>query len=277
MIKLLDLLEKKMTPGEKKEKEKIVKGMKKAKGEFKKLYGKDAEAVMYATATKRAMSEDLDVGHQDDEPKMLKSELARTAKMAAMLYKKIDTYDKVEGEVDFPQWWQSKIIKAKSYLQGAFDYLDGAEMTADIDSIQMEKKGKDLDGDGDVDSDDYLKARDIAIKKAMGKKDLKEDIKYPLIALEDLVTELKKQGISKAQIIDIVNLTYGGERLKEGDHEVAMAQSSLKDIAKSAIELSQKMGGVERNIPGWIQDHISKAENYIEQAAQGFHELKGDE
>jgi len=67
------------------------------------------------------------------------------------------------------------------------------------------------------------------------------------------------------------------KNLKEGDHEVSMAQSSLKDIAKSAIELSQKMGGVERNIPGWIQDHISKAENYIEQAAQGFHELKGDE
>ncbi len=150
---------------------------------------------------------------------------------------------------------------------------------ADVFTTQtgLPESCKDLDNDGDIDSDDYLKARDIAIKKAMGKKDLKEDIKYPLIALEDLVTELKKQGISKAQIIDIVNLTYGGERLKEGDHEVAMAQSSLKDIAKSAIELSQKMGGVERNIPGWIQDHISKAENYIEQAAQGFHELKGDE
>jgi hypothetical protein len=56
-----------------------------------------------------------------------------------------------------------------------------------------------------------------------------------------------------------------------------MAQSSLKDIAKAAIELSQKMGGEERNIPGWIQDHITNAENYIEQAAQGFHELKQDE
>jgi hypothetical protein len=64
--------------------------------------------------------------------------------------------------------------------------------------------------------------------------------------------------------------------LKEGDHEVSMAQSSLKDIAKAAIELSQKVGGIERNIPGWIQDHIAKAENYIEQAAQGFHELKQD-
>lgn len=66
--------------------------------------------------------------------------------------------------------------------------------------------------------------------------------------------------------------------LKEGgDHEVAMAQNSLKAIAKAAMELSNKIGGVERDIPGWIQDHITNAENYIEQAAQGFHELKGDE
>ena len=41
-----------------------------------------------------------------------------------------------------------------------------------------EKKGTDHDGDGDIDSDDYLAARDKAIKKAMGKDEqLKEAIK----------------------------------------------------------------------------------------------------
>ena len=62
-----------------------------------------------------------------------------------------------------------------------------------------------------------------------------------------------------------------------GDHEVSMAVSSLEAIAKAIIELRQKLGNQERNIPGWIQDHIAKAENYIEQAAQGFHELKMEE
>jgi archaellum component FlaC len=62
--------------------------------------------------------------------------------------------------------------------------------------------------------------------------------------------------------------------IKEGDHEVSMAVSSLEAIAEAIIELRQKLGNTERNIPGWIQDHIAKAENYIEQAAQGFHELK---
>jgi len=57
------------------------------------------------------------------------------------------------------------------------------------------------------------------------------------------------------------------------DHEVSMAQASLKSIVKSAVELHKKLGNMERNIPGWIQDHITNAENYIDQAAQGFHEL----
>ena len=46
--------ERELTKGEEKEKERIVKGMKKNKKDFKKRYGDDAEAVMYATATKMA-------------------------------------------------------------------------------------------------------------------------------------------------------------------------------------------------------------------------------
>jgi len=61
-----------------------------------------------------------------------------------------------------------------------------------------------------------------------------------------------------------------------GDHEVAMAMASLKSIIKSSVTLLNKLGNEERNIPGWIQDHITNAENYIDQAAQGFHELHHD-
>ena len=46
--------ERKLTKKETKAKERIVKDLKGAKADFKKRYGKDAEAVMYATATKRA-------------------------------------------------------------------------------------------------------------------------------------------------------------------------------------------------------------------------------
>ena len=66
--------------------------------------------------------------------------------------------------------------------------------------------------------------------------------------------------------------------IKEGgDHEVSMAISSLKSIIKSSVTLLNKLGNQERDIPGWIQDHITNAENYIDQAAQGFHELNDNE
>ena len=64
---------------------------------------------------------------------------------------------------------------------------------------------------------------------------------------------------------------------ENGDHEVAMAQASLKSIIRSASLLMNKLGNMERDIPGWIQDHITNAENYIDQAAQGFHELNDNE
>jgi hypothetical protein len=50
----VDLTEKKLTKRDKQQKEKFVKGMKKNKKGFEKDYGKDAESVMYATATKMA-------------------------------------------------------------------------------------------------------------------------------------------------------------------------------------------------------------------------------
>ena len=49
-----DVTERSLTKGEEKKKEKTLKGMKKNKDDFKKRYGDEAEAVMYATATKMA-------------------------------------------------------------------------------------------------------------------------------------------------------------------------------------------------------------------------------
>jgi hypothetical protein len=76
-------------------------------------------------AIKQATNEDLDLGHQDNEPRMIKGELYQIAKQATELYKMIDAVDNM-GEVDFPHWWQAKIVLAKNYLQGAKDYLDSA-------------------------------------------------------------------------------------------------------------------------------------------------------
>jgi hypothetical protein len=91
----------------------------------------------------RGLEEDLDVGHQDDEPNMLKSDLYRIAKYAMELYKMMDKYDNMPGEVDFPHWWQSKVIKAKDMIASAHHYLESEEQVAQIDAMMgtmMEEK-----------------------------------------------------------------------------------------------------------------------------------------
>jgi hypothetical protein len=124
--------------------ERIVKALKKT-GKYKK---DDPELYRLAAGlAKKNMKEDLDVGHQDDEPKMLKSDVYRIAKMASMLYKQLDNYDKIGGEVDFPHWWQAKIIKAYDYLQAAYGYLDGEEKVTAIDSMMNEVQGEELSHD----------------------------------------------------------------------------------------------------------------------------------
>ncbi len=76
-------------------------------------------------AIKQATNEDLDLGHQDNEPHMIKGELYQIAKKATELYKMLNALDNM-GEVDFPHWWQAKVVLAKNYLTGAKDYLDSA-------------------------------------------------------------------------------------------------------------------------------------------------------
>ena len=68
-------------------------------------------------------------------------------------------------------------------------------------------------------------------------------------------------------------------RLNEGpetqDHEVSMAGGQLDDIIRNATELKGKVGEKEMNLPGWIQDHISQAMQFINQANTSFHKLEG--
>jgi len=65
--------------------------------------------------------------------------------------------------------------------------------------------------------------------------------------------------------------------VSEEDHEVGMAMGQLEDIMKNATELKGKIGTQEKNIPGWISDHISQAMQFINQANTGYHELKSEE
>ena len=73
--------------------------------------------------------EDLDIGHEDNEPDMLKKTSLEIMEYGKKLYDKLDYYDDMNNEVDFPTWWQAKLIISKEYLQKAYHYLDSEEKT----------------------------------------------------------------------------------------------------------------------------------------------------
>ena len=70
------------------------------------------------------LNEDIDLGHQDNEPHMIKGELYQIGKYAMDLYAILEELEEKGGEYDFPAWWQSKITTAKNMMSGAKHYLD---------------------------------------------------------------------------------------------------------------------------------------------------------
>ena len=139
-----------------------------------------------------------------------------------------------------------------------------------------------------------------------GQKDLPDEVQAKIVAKEgederdfevDDIVKVKATG-KKGKVVDmspseaffIVNVggknsSFHGSDLvlikrpslnETEDHEVGMAQASLKSIVAAASELISKIGDQEFDIPGWIQDHITNAENYISQANKGYHKLDNE-
>jgi hypothetical protein len=88
-------------------------------------------------------------------------------------------------------------------------------------------------------------------------------------------------GKLKPQLGQVMSNPYArafAPQVKEGeDHEVSMANNTLDAIIKHATELKSKIGGNEKDIPAWIQDHITNAGNFISQAAENYHEYGKNE
>jgi len=80
------------------------------------------------------INEDLDLGHEDNEPHMLKADLYRIGKYAMELYQMVDGFEG-QGEVDFPAWWQAKITTAQNNMVSAKHYLDFEIKEPQIDAV----------------------------------------------------------------------------------------------------------------------------------------------
>jgi hypothetical protein len=91
---------------------------------------------------------------------------------------------------------------------------------------------------------------------------------------------ISQKAFGKFEMGKVISNPYANAFIKEGegeDHEVSMANNSLDTIIKMATELKAKMGENEKDIPAWIQDHITNAENFISQASSNYHEYGTNE
>jgi hypothetical protein len=92
--------------------------------EYAELAKKVFASMKAATTPKSLKKEDIDLGHEDNEPHMIKGELYRIGKYAMELYGMLEEFEEMGGEIDFPAWWQSKITTAMNNMVSAKHYLD---------------------------------------------------------------------------------------------------------------------------------------------------------
>ena len=160
-------------------------------------------------------------------------------------------------------------------------------------SVTLEKKGKDLDGDGDIDSKDYLAARDAAIKKAKatnesalnkiqslesGDKVQYLGASYEVIENDGFTLKLKS---NEGKNINVnynmfqqkgnipENYSFGLQKPpqkyqgpSEIDYEGEMAKSDLLKMKKYAMALCDMIDD-ETQLEAWVQAKLTKASDYM--------------
>jgi len=250
--------EKKLTKAELEAREKVMKDLKKNKSALVKRYGKDAEAVMYGRATniakKMAESEnknrikelvrkslmqemDVEVGADRYEAEQDLSQASAMMDKLESLLKGFDWYYYMSDDPRVYRTWGSvdtEITKIMNQLKD-LGYGDDAKKLYNqyAPNSMDESKKEDVDGDGDIDSKDYLAKRDAAIKKAKG--EMKEDI--------DLGHEDNEPHMIKAELYRIgkyaMELYAMAEELEETGQEIdfpAWWQSMITDAATKMVK-----------------------------------------
>ena len=102
-----------------------------------------------------------------------------------------------------------------------------------------EAGGKDHDDDGDVDSDDYMAAKDKAIKKAMGKGD--KEVKERKIPVTEFVLSLfdRDQGTfpkGETAVLTAIEKDYGEQYIEPAKQFIERIQSTFEQYAQPVQE-----------------------------------------
>lgn len=268
-----------MTGADMKQREKIVKSMKKNFKDFRKRYGERAKEVMYATATKMAMKEDL-----------------QGSSVAKVPYKEMDMENLVQDAIkeipedDGPHTSTIGDMDAANFQTVAKpeDVVNQANNEGNREStavIATRKTGKPFkairskgpksygpeDLSGAVASvaigegfDDYKSIAHDLVKKH-GKNITKKHI-------DDYAKDRdSRSGLDHEEVMSHVRNM--NEAVKDAadkgeyDYEGDMAKSSLRTIVRNA-QMMHDMLGEDTNLPEWVASKVTLAEDYIVAAAQ---------
>ena len=212
------------------------------------------------------MQEDLDLGHQDNEPHMLKSDLYRIGKYAMELYQMMDDFEG-KGEVDLPHWWQSKISNAKSAIVGAKHYLDFEIKEPQIDAMVDVAQEEDVIDEDSVDENYAVmmaaqRAMAAKAKKDKEKKEIKEgtwsvgsskeiknimgllDVAMDIKDSQELIDHLDMHDKSMYNIVgdDIFHDDIDGAKREASEGNMDRAMNRLSDAySRAAFFLERQM------------------------------------
>jgi hypothetical protein len=160
------------------------------------------------------LDEDMDLGHQDDEPHMIKAELAQIGKYAMELYKMVDQFEGPQ-EVDFPGWWQAKITTAKNMISSAKHYLEFELDEPKIDAMV------------DVASEEGALGEEMTPEKSR-----KKGMPFKNVSEEGAIDEMSKKQIKKrGEVFDALK-AQGMSDKKAGPISTSVA---MKEEIKKAI------------------------------------------
>ena len=229
--------------------------MKEGKKEFPDLTG-DGKVTKADILKGRGVDvkEDMDLGHEDNEPHMLKGDLYRIGKYAMELYQMVDQFEG-KGEVDFPAWWQSKITKAQDMLVAAKHYLD------------FELKEPEIDAMVGVASDEEILDDEAPMMEDKGDKHvvMKGNKFYTGTEFVDDIKDAMKYNLDSATMVAKreKGMVYTPKKMNENSAEETLAAKIAKALKNPENKSAEDQNNIKQARKAMNKGDIKAAEKIV--------------
>jgi hypothetical protein len=231
------------------------------KGGQKKLHDKLQKAII---GSKKNIEEDLDLGHEDNEPHMIKADLYKIGKYAMELYQMVDQFEG-QGEVDFPAWWQSKITNACNMISSAKHYLEFELKEPEINAMVSVAQNTGAIDNGILNTFGKKKGELAEAEEMNGDKIEKDEIRSRILQafkqgkLTEDTYELFMKWIAdpnstKKAIIKAFESITGDRNVKEiiGKRKGELAEADVPSNIKKFAE-RHGVSSLVNKVAGWVE------------------------